>query len=201
MTSKTELDELLKNYERAIGMGNMKVAGRTLPQIIHALVAFVEERTPTYMERRVFHIDVDDMSPEVAKAHLDEIMEDMKSKKVIELPADLVSPTEPPCEPCDMSITDNPELIEEFKAPTKGSVEAPDGSGRKADYVIEAGLAEKAKKDGIDLVAEVENALKADIAKEIELEKVTENVVIGPVVGLDEDVDVAQKETKKSKTK
>ena len=58
MTNRTELDTLLGAYETYVGMGNLKMAGRTLPKIIRTLVAVIDERPPEpEPEQKVHHVD------------------------------------------------------------------------------------------------------------------------------------------------
>lgn len=45
MTTKLQIDELLVAYERATGMGSVKAAHKLLPEIVRALVNYVEEVT------------------------------------------------------------------------------------------------------------------------------------------------------------
>lgn len=45
MTTKLQIEELLTAYERATGMGSSKTAHRILPEIVRALVEYVEEVT------------------------------------------------------------------------------------------------------------------------------------------------------------
>ena len=98
MTTKKELNDLLSAYESYIGGGNMKQAGRTLPKIIHALVQFVEERTPDIVtEYDTSSAPLGNMKPDKAKAFFDAYR------------------NPEPCEPCDVSIPDNDALIEDFK--------------------------------------------------------------------------------------
>lgn len=91
MKHREELDRLLQTYESYVGAGSMKQAGRLLPTIIRQLVNLMEERMgnpqPTKLQ----------------KEYQDFIKQDKK-----------VSAPEP-CAPCDVSIADNDELIEDFK--------------------------------------------------------------------------------------
>lgn len=105
MTTRTELNALLAAYENYIGTGNMKQAGRTLPKIIHALVTFVEERTPDHIEAE----------PELAA------------------PA-----APPPCAPCDVSIPNNPSLIEAFKTGVEHAIEHAAEIVHEAEAAVEA---------------------------------------------------------------
>jgi hypothetical protein len=178
MTTKREIEDLLTAYDRSIGMGNMKMAGRTFPQIIRALMTFVEERTPAdtteYDGKKYPFLEREIVAPEPK-----------------------VDLNPPPCAPCDVSIPNNPDLIEEFKKDIVGSVEAPDGSGREIKYVVEAGLAEKAEAElGIDVEAEVKEALTEVAAEEVALEAAA--VETPPVV--EAEVAPAPKAPKKSKT-
>ena len=97
MTTKKELNDLLSAYESYIGGGNMKQAGRTLPKIIHALVQFVEERTPDIVTEYDNKSTLGNMQPEKAKAFFDAYR------------------NPEPCTPCDVSIPDNKDLISDFK--------------------------------------------------------------------------------------
>jgi hypothetical protein len=121
MTTRTHIDALLAKYENSIGTGNMKMAGRTLPLIIRALVAFVEERTPD-------HVEVDDepliqqalVAPERRSLKV-EIAHNAPPEAVAEAIEIIKSEFAAPCAPCDVSIPNNPELIEDFKALTPES--------------------------------------------------------------------------------
>lgn len=98
MTTKKELNDLLSAYESYIGGGNMKQAGRTLPKIIQALVQFVEERTPDIAtEYDNSSAPLGNMKPDKAKAFFDAYR------------------NPEPCAPCDVSIPDNEQLIDDFK--------------------------------------------------------------------------------------
>ena len=172
MTTRSELDALLGAYDNYIGTGNMKQAGRTLPKIIRALVTFVEERTPDHVEpeivpaapvvvgkiieeafggveRRTFMVDVGDTPPEKVK----EVLEAAKAEFFAEGAT---------CPPCDVSIPNNPDLIDEFKTPV---VET-------ADAVVEA-----AEVDGPE---EETKADEAAAAEAVETSPVTETIAPAP---------------------
>jgi hypothetical protein len=76
MTTKTELDNLLAAYERANNRGSVKEAGRVLPQIIRAIVDFVENPGVPYVDKTLW-----------------------TKEEVRELAESVFAP--PPCAPCD----------------------------------------------------------------------------------------------------
>lgn len=94
MKHREELDRLLQTYETYVGAGSMKQAGRLLPTIIRQLVNLMEERMgnpqPTKLQK--------------------EYQDFIKQDKKVSLPE--------PCAPCDVSIPDNDQLIEDFKLDT-----------------------------------------------------------------------------------
>ena len=116
MTTKENLEEMCSAYEKWVGMGNMKMAGRLLPQMIRALVTYVEEKS-------------DDFNPNLPEGSLEqfgiffnkpESNEEANSPFVasdgtvlndsIELLLDYeatlaenTTQNPPPCEPCDTS--------------------------------------------------------------------------------------------------
>jgi hypothetical protein len=120
MTTRAKINTLLSVYENYIGTGNMKQAGRTLPKIVHALMEFVENYdTMRKQERQVYTMD--NIPPDLAQdilAGLDELRApraDDEPEKLFESPA--------PCVQCDVSIPNNPDLIEEFKNPLEAVAE------------------------------------------------------------------------------
>ena len=131
MTTRLELEELLRLYQNQVGRGKMDSASKTLTRIILLLADAILPAAPAEAKpiRTSFEIEVGGLPAEKAKEILAEQL-----GKVTEAHAAAVDthsggnpavlrdmPSEPPaaagevCAPCDVSDPNNPALIDEFK--------------------------------------------------------------------------------------
>ncbi len=172
MKKRKELNRLLDTYETHIGTGSMKQAGRLLPVIIRKLVEIVDDATSSAAEVAEHNVPT--------KAYVEQ---------------------QQPCAPCDVSIPNNPDLIEEFKTE---SIHIPtvvpeidldtqindllreldlinvddEISGtveledKRADYTISVEAAKHLASLSIDVESEVREALGDAMKRELEKEKI-----------------------------
>jgi len=131
---RDRIDGLLSQYESHVGRGKMDNAGVTLKELVHSLVDLVVERTSAYVEPVVEEVTIG------TKLAVADAKENLHKLEELVVPTPVPAAPEP-CAPCDVSIPNNPALIEDFKKSTI-TVDIPEAPA-EAETVTRNGVTEE----------------------------------------------------------
>ncbi len=148
---RAEVEALLGQYRTQVGSGKMVRAANTVGDIIHLLLDAVRPNVvvtplpaPAKPVETKFNIEVTGMTGDAAKEVLTEQLAKVAESHAAAVEAAAVpAPTpEPvveasanaePCAPCDVSIPNNPDLIDAFKEPVVPVEAAAEEPAAKVD--------------------------------------------------------------------